>query len=210
MSNDSMSSNRNFQFVSDKEAKTLVFLEGGVTPNLILSIAVLFLNGWGMPFGVVPQTYGVIFDPATGEPVDGRWVSRPILNKSADLLHAGLGFEGTGRQLLYASRTRSIQKYLAYACEVINTCRSTQEIAKQVEVCVNTVIDTALTGGGMTEAPTAWDLALKIGKREKHSRIPTRSSLTGDARNWFDNPVKGGVRLLPAKKIGKALGKCLK
>jgi hypothetical protein len=210
MNKDSMN-NRNFKFVSDKEAKTLVFLEGGVTPNLILSIAVLFLNGWGAPFGVVPGTYGVIFDPATGEPVDGRFVSRPIINKSADLLHAGLGFEGLGQQLLYASLTRSIQKYLAYACEAINVCRSTQEIAEKVEVCVNTVIDTALTGGGMSEAPTAWDLALAVGTREKHSRIPTRSSLTGDARNWFDiTPSKGVVKRLPGKKLGKALGKCLK
>lgn len=209
MNKDSMN-NRNFNFVSDKEAKTLVFLEGGVTPNLILSIAVLFLNGWGAPFGVVPRTYGVTFDPATGEPVDGRWLSRPILDKSSDLLHAGLGFEGPGKQLMYVSKTGSIKKYLAYACEAINACRSTQEIAEKVEVCVNTVIDTALTGAGLTEAPTAWDLALKIGTREKHSRIPHRSSLTGDARNWFDTPVKGGVRLLPAKKIRKALGKCLK
>ena len=197
-------SNDRFSFATDIAAKTLVFLEGGVTPNLILSIAVMVLNGWGTPIGILPERYGTSFDPNTGEPVDTRWLCRQVLTRKTDLLHAGILFTGPSKALRDAAAGRSVNAYLAAACSEINALRSTKEMVTRIEVCVNMLLDTAQQAD-KEALPTAWDLALRIGarEREKHTLIPRASQLTGDARQWFDTPQAP----TPAKQIKGVIGK---
>lgn len=193
-------SNNRFSFATDIAAKTLVFLEGGVTPNLILSIAILVLNGWGTPIGIVPEKYRVTFDPSTGEPIDTKWRCRQVLTRKTNLLHAGILFTGPSGALRDATAQKSMKMYLTASCAEINNLRSTREMAMRVELCVNVLIDTVMARQTQAEAlPTAKDLALRVGarEREKHTLIPRASQLTGDARQWFDTPQAP----TPAKQI---------
>ena len=203
-SNKAMSNNR-FSFATDIAARTLVFIEGGVTPNLILSIAVLVLNGWGTPIGILPERYGTSFDPNTGEPVDTRWLYRQVLTRRTDLLHAGILFTGSAKALRDAAAQKSMKTYLTASCAEINDLRSTREMAMRVELCVNVLIDTVMARQTQAEAlPTAWDLALRVGAREKHALVPRVSQLTGNAREWFDTTPQAPT---PAKKIKGVIGK---
>ena len=206
MDSNKVMSNDRFSFATDIAARTLVFLEGGVTPNLILSIAVLVLNGWGTPVGILPEKYRVTFNPSTGEPIDTKWRCRQILTRKTDLLHAGILLTGPSGALRDAATRGSINAYLAAACTEINALRSTQAMATRIEVCVNMLLDTATQQADKDKEalPTAWDLALRVGAREKHALVPRASQLTGNARGWFDTTPQAQT---PAKKIKGVIGK---